>query len=355
MNIFQSDNLIGFTYKPYASTHEKGREYNVLYQINSIGLRDREYGPKKKGVFRILLLGDSFSASHGMPIEDSLARQLERSLQSIADQAGVTVKIEVINAACGGYSPYNYWKAYRRWASILNPDAVIVVLSPDDYDSSNAFMQYIIQDGMILGTFRQGQKQHIENKISITKLRKWLSWNSEFYILLRNFLYYNDIVGHISMWMNSKAKGQNPQLEPYMVPQTENITKAWAITFSYLQNLNKETNKDGIQLIIMSAPMKLEIDIEQLRQTLSASGLKAQQININQPLKQITDFCVQHNIPLLDPRVALRKRHKETPCYFVYDGHWIAAGLHAATDSIALQWRNLQLPPWNSNVNKNQP
>ena len=48
MNIDQSDDLIGVTFKPNATAYEKGREYNVLYQINSIGLRDREYGTKKK-------------------------------------------------------------------------------------------------------------------------------------------------------------------------------------------------------------------------------------------------------------------------------------------------------------------
>jgi len=61
MNIFASDPSIGIIYKPNASTYEKGREYNALYRINGLGLRDREYGPKRKSIFRVLLLGDSFS------------------------------------------------------------------------------------------------------------------------------------------------------------------------------------------------------------------------------------------------------------------------------------------------------
>jgi len=54
----------------------------------------------------VLLVGDSFSASHGLPIEDSLSRQLERALQAVADLEEMPVKIEVVNAANGGYSPY---------------------------------------------------------------------------------------------------------------------------------------------------------------------------------------------------------------------------------------------------------
>jgi hypothetical protein len=68
----------------------------------------------------------------GLPIEVSLSRQMERALQAGADSDEMSVKFEVINAAIGGYSPYNYWKAYRRWAPVLNPDVVVVGVSPDD-------------------------------------------------------------------------------------------------------------------------------------------------------------------------------------------------------------------------------
>ena len=353
MNIFKSDPVIGFTYKPNAKTYEKGREYNALYQINSLGLRDREYGPKKDGIFRALLIGDSFSVSHGLPIEDSLSRQMERALQAVVDLEEMTVKIEVINAAHGGYSPYNYWKAYRRWASVFEPDVVVVGLSPDDYDCNNEDSQYLIEDGATLAVYKNGQepKRREKNSIrklksSIRKLRKWLSWNSEFYILMRNYLYYNDLVGYISLWMSAKGEGQVSQLQQYAVPQPESMTKAWAKTFSYLRKLKKETAADGITLIVAPLPLKLEIDPEQYRQALAASGLTPQQTDIDQPLKEISAFCNAENIPVLDPRPALRERHAEVPCYFVYDGHWIAEGIRVATASLARQWRDLRLPPW---------
>ena len=348
MNIFTSDPVIGFTYEPNAKTYEKGREYHALYQINSLGLRDREYGPKKDGVFRVLLVGDSFSASHGLPIEDSLSRQLERSLQTVVNLEEMPVKIEVINAAHGGYSPYNYWKAYRRWAPVFEPDVVVVGLSPDDYDCRNEDSQYLIEDGATLAVFKKGQTPKKGGGSSIRKLRKWLSWNSEFYILMRNYLYYNDLVGRISLWMSAKAEGQNRQLQQYVVPRPESMVKAWAKTFSYLQKLQKETAAEGVTLVFIPIQLKLEIDPEQYRQALAASGLTPQQIDIDQPLKEISAFCKAEHIPVLDPRPALRERHAEVPCYFVYDGHWIAEGIRVATASLASQWRDLGLPPWTS-------
>jgi hypothetical protein len=347
MNIMHSDPVVGFTYEPNASTYEKGREYNALYQINSLGLRDREYGVKKDRIFRVLLLGDSFAVSHGMPIEDSLSRQLETALQSVAESEGISVKIEVVNTACGGYSPYNYWKAYRRWAQIFNPDVVLVALSPDDYDCSNEYMHYLIEDGMIVAAFKDGQKPRAVEMNFITRLRKWLLWKSEFYILARNFFYYNDLMEPISLWMHARGEEQNSQIEQYLVPQSESMTKAWGKSFSYLQKLHKETAIDGVPLIVLPIPLKMEVDQEVYQQTLVATGLTPQQIDINQPLKVISTFCKAEHLPLLDPRQAIRERHAKVPCYFVYDGHWIAEGIRAATVSIAMQWHDMGLPPWN--------
>ena len=354
MNIFASDPVIGFIYKPNASTYEKGREYNALYRINSLGLRDREYGAKRQGVFRVLLLGDSFSVSHGLSIEDNLSRQLERALQETANIDGMTVIFEVINAAVGGYSPYNYWKAYLRWTPVFHPDAVIVGLSPDDYDSLNAGLNYLIEDGVTLATFRDGNVPKKWGGNYIRNLRKWLSWNSEFYILLRNFLYYNDLVGQLSMWFSVKSEDRVTQLQQFMVPQPESMTQAWKTSFSYLDKLHEATTNDNVPLLIISIPSKDEIDDTQYQRTLKASGLNQRQTDINQPFHEISNFCNARNIPLFNPRPAIKARHLEVPCYFVYDGHWIEEGIRVATASIAEQWRDLRLPPWDKHATLNE-
>jgi hypothetical protein len=346
MNIFATDLVVGFTYKPKATTYEKGREYNALYQINSLGLRDREYGLKKGNIFRVILVGDSFSVSHGLPIEESLSRQMERALQKIADKENKNVEFEVINAAVGGYSPFNYWEAYRRWAPVFKPDAVLVGLSPDDYDCDNANSQYLIEDGEMLGFFKDGQIPSKKFRSSMKKWRKWLSWNSQFYILLRNFLYYNDIVGRLSLLISAKDESRTFQLQQFMVPQPKNMTKAWATSFSYLEKLKKETTADKVPMIIIPIPLKEEIDHKIFQVSLLGAGLNQDQADINLPLNQISIFCKERDIPLLDPRPALKARHAKKPCYFIYDGHWIGEGIRVATEYVAKQWRESALAPW---------
>lgn len=346
MNIIASDPVIGFTYEPHAKTYEKGREYNALYRINSLGLRDREYGEKKDGVFRVLLVGDSFSVSHGLPIEESLSRQMEQALQESVDEDGLDVKIEVVNAAVGGYSPYNYWKAYERWAPVLRPDAVFIGFSPDDYDSSNANNKYLVENGEVVAIHKDGRKPQKTGGGFIRKLRKRLSWNSEFYILMRNFFYYNDFMGRISMRVMAKEEAHQNQLQQYVVPMPERMEKEWVRTFDYLQALRREATRDGVELVITTIPLKMEVDPEEYRKTLSGNGLNPHHVDLDQPFRMISKFCHEEKIPLLDPRKALKERHAMAPCYFVYDGHWIGEGIRAAAVSLAKQWRNKGLPPW---------
>ena len=348
INIYKTDPIIGFIYEENATTYQKGREFNVLYRTNSQGLRDREYGKKENGVFRVLLLGDSFSVSHGLRIEDSLSKQLERALQDNVDASSKHTRIEVINAAIGGYSPYNYWRAYQKWAPVFNPDIVVVGLSPDDYDNDNEYASYLIEAGETLAVFKEGQAKQGGGGNIGKKVRKWLSGNSEFYILMRNYFYYNELVGRVSLWASARGKAEQSQLEPYTVPQSENMTKAWEKTFSYLRLLKKDVSADGVGLIVLPLPLKMEIIPEQYEQAITASGMSPAQVDRDQVLKGIRQFCKEANIVVLDPRAALRQRHEEVPCYFVYDGHWNAEGVRAATLSIASQWRDMRLPPWDN-------
>jgi len=223
---------------------------------------------------------------------------------------------------------------------------VVVGLSPDDYDCSNEDMSYLIEEGETLAIRKGSQEPLVKGGTDIKKVRKWLSWNSELYILLRNFLYYNDFVGMLNLWMGARADVHTGQLEPYIVPQTEGMYKAWEKTFSYLRLLRQDTAADGVRLVAIPLPLKMEIIGEEYERILKASGMKPEQIDIDQPLKGISAFCRSEKIAVIDPRTAMRNRHAQVPCYFVYDGHWNAEGIRAATAYIAEQWRKLGLPPW---------
>lgn len=94
--------------------------------ISSQGLRDRLYGPKEEGEYRILLLGDSFTMGWGLPVEHTISRMLERHLRAEWPGRNITV----INAGAENYGPWQERYFLQERGFPLEPDLVIHQLFP---------------------------------------------------------------------------------------------------------------------------------------------------------------------------------------------------------------------------------
>jgi hypothetical protein len=100
----------------------RGRVRGVEYETNSLGLRDHEYAvPKPAGVFRILMLGDSFTEGWTLPLVGVVAKQLERSLA-----LRCRGQYEVINAGNASYSPILEYLLLKDIGPRLRPDLVLL-------------------------------------------------------------------------------------------------------------------------------------------------------------------------------------------------------------------------------------
>ena len=101
-----------------------GVVYGVPFQTNNLGFRDNKTEVLEKGEdeYRIIVLGDSFTAAAGVPFEDIYTQVLEKSLNIKTSSKN----IEVINLAVGGYNIIEYNHVLQEIGLNLNPDYVIV-------------------------------------------------------------------------------------------------------------------------------------------------------------------------------------------------------------------------------------
>ena len=101
--------------------------------FNSAGMRDREHGYEKPpGVFRVLVLGDSFMEALQVPFESSLPSLLERALHQ---QTGKT--IEVINAGTSGWGTDDELRYLTSYGLRWKPDLVLVAMTLHNDVSDN--------------------------------------------------------------------------------------------------------------------------------------------------------------------------------------------------------------------------
>lgn len=132
-----SDDPILF-YEPRPGYHgyfrqEQGSGQGAEIEINSHGFRDHEYSEEKDpGTFRIAVLGDSIVWGHGLELEDTFPKQLERLLSEREDR-----KVEVLNFGVSGYSTQQEVELYRVKSSRFHPDLVLVGYCLNDYEESS--------------------------------------------------------------------------------------------------------------------------------------------------------------------------------------------------------------------------
>jgi hypothetical protein len=96
------------------------RCFNVRYESNSVGARDREYAKKSPSTIRYVLLGDSFAEGFGVDFEKTAKVILEKSLGA-----------EILNfGASGDFGPLQYYLVYRELAKDFEHNRLILFFSP---------------------------------------------------------------------------------------------------------------------------------------------------------------------------------------------------------------------------------
>lgn len=105
----------------------------VPVQINSKGLRDREYAYEKPaGTYRILVIGDSFAFGWGVTFEKTFPKRLEAMLRSRNHQTREYAAIEVINAGIGNYNTAQELAWLRQEGVKYGPDEVLLAYYLND-------------------------------------------------------------------------------------------------------------------------------------------------------------------------------------------------------------------------------
>ena len=96
-----------------------------LFETNSMGLRGPDHATEKQaGVYRILLMGDSFMEAAQVEWDDSLAKLLERRLAN-----GSKRPVEVITAGVSGWTTDDYLTYFRLYGAKFSPDLILISMT----------------------------------------------------------------------------------------------------------------------------------------------------------------------------------------------------------------------------------
>jgi lysophospholipase L1-like esterase len=204
------------------------RSWNEKYvSYNSLGSRDYEHQIKKeKGVFRILILGDSMIFGTWInKLEDTITAKLEKKLNQNLD----STRFEVMNLAVGGHNTGDQIYKLTRFGMKYQPDLVI------------------------LGFFHN-DLPHIEDNFN----KHYLAWGPEWFSKLNGLFGYIEKRSMLFKFVRHRVvngvikAGLKNSYPDYL--SFNYTTRAWDISKIYLDILYKISQAKRFHLLIGNIP-----------------------------------------------------------------------------------------------------
>jgi hypothetical protein len=305
----------------------------IPVKINSKGLRDKEYSYEKdRGVFRILVLGDSFTEGFQVPLEDTFCKVLERRLNKGGRH------VEVLNAGFAGIGTDYELLFFSREGYKYRPDLVLLAFFGNDI--SDNFRSKDILDG-------RGIHVAYEKKGAVVRLKQLLAKNSCAYNYLGLVLPAR--VPVVAGWLmklgllssqpldTDKREGRS-HTSVFAKEYSGELLRAWELTEMLISQLEKQVRESGASLLVVNVPFAEQMHERQFQSQGAVSGTEGVEWDFEKPDKLLSRFLGDYGIPFLDLLAAFRKQAEKTDLYYTgSDGHWNVAG-HRLAGEVIGEW-----------------
>ncbi len=319
-----TDTIVDHRFIPGAHGRYETTEFNVPYDINSWGLRDKEFPREKpKGTKRILMLGDSFTEGDGVREEETFSARL----QVMLDSTFGTGAWQVINAGVGSYSPLLEYLSLTSKGLAFAPDLVILNFDLSDiYDDINYTSRARFdQRGVPVGVAAEppeAPSAGMEGRL--VAIKDYFKDHTRLYNFIR--LRIDRYVEGSRRNMNVSGDVRYDKyafLRGNYVPQDSD----WTLSFRYVRMIRDTLKARGIDFWLTVYPYGLQVNPKEWNSGRQFWGFKPDTLYSTRPQKTMELFCRSNGIPVInfcgDFKAASRSIY---PLYYDYNGHWRPEG-----------------------------
>ncbi len=204
----------------------------VEFGYNSGGFRGPEVPPKRPGVLRVAVLGDSFTEGQGVEEPDTYPRRLEKLLNAVEP-----ARFEVLNF---GRRATDFPALYDVFETILSlaPDVIVYGMTPNDPERSAAFeaRQNYVNDWILnRGRMLIGRPDHALG------------------------FFESRVLALMQDRIESYRTGRET-LRWYREMFDENNREGWERTEAYLKQMNARTRAHGGAFLLVSWPLLVGLE-----------------------------------------------------------------------------------------------
>jgi hypothetical protein len=323
---------------------QEDREFVVPVHINRQGLRDVEHQyAKPPGVFRILVVGDSFVEALHVPLEATFSRRLEQAL----NVDGTGQRIEVISAGVSGYGTASELLYFQREGKRYQPDLVVLAFYPgNDVKNNSATLEDTLKP--VYGP--DGTLQKVVGNAPTKPAGGWrgLIGRSRAYHYFRQILLlrHPQLAGGLVRWGLLKGDAVHSAPEQNGIPVdygvyaptlTPDWQAAWQHTEQLLHQFQQAVTTNGGRLVIAVLESRDQVYPQWWQEIVAAHPhMLAQRWNLDGPQQRVGQWCTAHDVPCvaLAPMFRDAAARDREPLHYRHDGHWTAAGHRLAAKAL---------------------
>jgi len=328
---FSKEGNIYFTPDPYTGYRLKPNSVsyflnNTVAVVNSKGHRDNEIAFEKgDDVFRILVLGDSFTMGYNILQEEAYPQILEGLLNR---QSKITH--EVVNTGVGGWAPFQYAQYYFYYGKQYKPDLILIGFCVAN-DTYNQYTE--VSQTMTTVNERLFSREKAESK----------------FIKLKVFLY--EKLNLARLILNKGIIATSGNKRKFARNDCEDFTKAYIYTqrigvnnysrrrkrlynrakncIYQISRIKKDADYSSIPLVVALIPDEMQINTA--LQRIIVDDDKRYLYDFKMPQSMLVEMFRDMDVGSIDLLPAFIN---DARCLYMNDGHWNPEGHKLAASII---------------------
>ena len=351
----------GWALKPFYSGHLNTLDYSVILRTNAEGFRDVEHSlVADDGVFRVVVLGDSFMEAYQVPLQQSFSRQLEKRLAEYST--------EVINLGVGGYGTTQQYLTLEEIGLAYKPDLVVLAFfGNNDVRNNHPELERLLWGKDTLKTYgRPFAKIEADNTIEMQlpdweRVSKWVASRdqaakkrAEQSKVLENTLLHHLITRvfetravkdpslpkyNANVWLGAQLTTFNPSLSSVALSEedyTQIWNEGWKVSERLITEIADLTRNNDSEFLLITVPAKIEIE-ENFRSMIGElyTGLV---FDTRQTGRRLSRLSAETGIRFLDLQPEFLQAYQATgqPLFHhLSDRHWNIEGHRLAAEKTA--------------------
>ncbi len=359
----RSDPVLGVRFIPSKTGLSQGECYRAQPSTNDHGWRDRTRTlAKEDGVFRALVLGDSYMA--GLQVEDN--ETFSADLEKRLNNAG-RGRFEVLNFGVPSWGTDQEYLAYREYGRRFEPDLVVVAFYAQN-DVSNNYSRLegtaypkpffdIRADELVELPFVDNTPALIDFARRLAAPFRLYPWTRDALLgipLTHRLLYDLGVVGVVPEAAGTGDSQETPsrsrefwnwpgrwtsQVGVYAPAYPEDWAHAWEITEHLLLRIRDEARRSGAGFLLVALPDPIAVlPSNILRQIESIADSPA--LDPDRPTDRLRQFAERNALDIVSLVNGFRSRigdssNRLSEYYLPCDGHFTGAGHSLVAELVA--------------------